>query len=226
LIGHGVVKDAIHNFGTVESKGGDLDIKGDVSGHGNLKIDGGSALRLEGSDTDNVTFLNKVGLHDHADRPAALILDDAFEFKGAVSGFAHGDAIDLRDLHFNGGHISTSFSHGVLTVSDGADTARIAFNGNYSSNSFNFSNDGHNGVLITERPNGGHGPGDWRDAGHVLHPLDSDKSGHGPDSHVHQLLQATSDPHDSGNPSGHGEGPAANVPVTGLHGSDFITHHG
>jgi FecR protein len=253
LIGHGTVHDAIHNFGTVESKDGVLDIKGNVSGHGELKIADGSTLQLDGSDTNNVSFLNHSGHdhsgHDYSGNAGALVLNDAFDFSGKISDFSGHDSIDLKDVNFDHGHISVSYSHGTLTVSDGAQTAHIAFDGHYSLDSFHFSNDGHGGTLITEQPPNHPDPGTWHagpSAGFDDHRHDAfpfqpgfggpgvfgsgDKPDHGvngPDfAHLQPLLQATNDGHDGGANPGHGEGPAlVNVPVNGLQSSDFINHH-
>jgi hypothetical protein len=250
LTGHGTVRDTVYNYGTIESKDGDLQIKGDVSGNGTLKIAGGSALQLDGSDTNNVTFLNTSG---HA---GALVLDDAFDFSGKVSGFAGHDSIDLKDMNVNGGHVSVTYSDGTLTVRDGAQTVNIAFNGNYSSNSFSFANDGHGGILITDRaasndPGHWHGPGQSWAFGQSPHDSFSFHPGFGgpaffgsggntdhpnnPDfSHVQALLQATDgghDPapnvgHDAGHGPGHSDGGVVvNVPINGLQSSDFISHH-
>jgi hypothetical protein len=248
LIGHGTVHDAIRNFGTVESKDGDLDIKGNVSGHGELKIADGSTLQLERSDTNNVTFLNHSG-HDHSGHAGHLVLNDAFDFSGKISGFSGHDSIDLKDVDFDHGHISVSYSHGTLTVSDGGQTAHIAFDGHYSLDSFHFSNDGHNGTLITEQPSNHPDPGTWHAGPSVafdVHRHDAfpfqpgfggpgvfgsgDKPDHGANgsdfAHLQPLLQATNGGHDGGANLGHGDDVAlVNVPVNGLQSSDFINHH-
>jgi hypothetical protein len=248
LIGHGTVHDPIRNFGTVESKDGHLDIKGNISGHGELKIADGSTLQLERSDTNNVTFLNHSG-HDHSGHAGHLVLNDAFDFSGKISGFSGHDSIDLKDVDFDHGHISVSYSHGTLTVSDGARTAHIAFDGHYSLDSFHFSNDGHNGTLITEQPSNHPDPGTWHAGPSVafdVHRHDafpfqpgfggpgvfgsSDKPDHGANrsdfAHLQPLLQATNGGHDGGASLGHGDDAAlVNVPVNGLQSSDFINHH-
>jgi hypothetical protein len=146
LSGHGRVLAAIDNEGTVRSEHGLLEITGDVTGHGRLLIEGGSTLELDRSDSNNVAFLNNFG------HPGTLILRDSFDFSGTIFGFTGHDAIDLRDVNFNAPGFAASFSHGVLTVTDGAHSAHLAFNGHYSLASFDFSSDGHNGTVIVDPP--------------------------------------------------------------------------
>jgi len=252
LFGHGSVNSPLDNAGTVESKGGVLEIKGDVAGSGALKIDSASTLQLDRADANNVTFLNNAG------HSGTLVLKDSFDFTGKVSGFSGHDGIDLKDIDFNDGHITASYSHGTLTVSDGSHSAHIAFDGNFTIASFSFSNDGHNGTFIVDpapsnvpmvnngagplqsvafdqngnesfvfQSGSGHAPGtNFASSGGPTHPFAPDNFANGDFGHLQPLLQATNGGQDPGGNVGHGDNAAlVNVPVNGLHASDFIIHH-
>src|SRR5262249_34157087 len=88
-----------------------------------------------------------------------LQLDDAQHFGGTVAGFGTPDAIDLIDIGF-GASTSLTFApagagSGTLTVTNGAETARIGLLGQFIAGQVRIPNDGHGGTLVTERPAGG-----------------------------------------------------------------------
>jgi hypothetical protein len=61
------------------------------------------------------------------------------------------DLIDLRDINFSSLEQS-SYTHGVLTVSDGIHTANLDFNGDYQLANFKFSADGQGGTTVYDPP--------------------------------------------------------------------------
>jgi len=84
---------------------------------------------------ENTTFANG--------GDGTLKLDDSSGFTGSVSGFNHGDSLDLGDVAFGSGTGTTlSYSAngagtgGTLNVSDGANTAHIAIEGEYTTAGF------------------------------------------------------------------------------------------
>jgi hypothetical protein len=120
---------------------------------GSISIGNGSTLELTtgASSSQTVTFAGATGV---------LKLDNAQNFHGVVSGLttldgtlANSDQIDLANIN----HQSSSFNalfdsvHDTLTVTDGTNTAVIQLTGSYSSNNFNFVDDGNqiNGVSGT-----------------------------------------------------------------------------
>jgi hypothetical protein len=84
-------------------------------------------------------------------------LTHAADFTGTVFGFggdgtlAGSDLIDLRDISFSILEQS-SYSNGVLTVSDGVHTAHLALNGNYQLANFKFVDDGQGGTTVYDLP--------------------------------------------------------------------------
>jgi hypothetical protein len=87
------------------------------------------------------------------------VLKDGSEFAGHISGFsgtapdvAHSDAIDLLGINYNSSDFREAYDEttGALGVNDGAHSVTLTFN-NFAG-TFGFASDGHDGVLITDRP--------------------------------------------------------------------------
>jgi hypothetical protein len=92
-----------------------------------------------------------------------LVLIDPAHFTGDISGFggtaadlAHSDGIDVAGIDFNSAQFSDAYdsSTGLLTVSDGTDTASLKFDGfNGDIQNFHFAEDANGtGTLITDPP--------------------------------------------------------------------------
>ena len=116
------IAGAVTGGGTLAAMAGHLTVEGAVTGPGVGVIQGG-ILDFAGSFGGNVTFTGAKG---------TLELSQSQTYGGTVSGFSRtgGTAFDLADIGF----VSSSearFAHGVLTVTDGAHTARIALSGPY-----------------------------------------------------------------------------------------------
>jgi 20S proteasome alpha/beta subunit len=85
-----------------------------------------------------------------------LRLDDAPAFNAEIFNFSGdgtlsgSDQIDLRDIDFNTVH--DSYANGVLTVSDGTNTATLDFNGSYVLANFSFASDGGSGTIVYDPP--------------------------------------------------------------------------
>jgi serralysin len=85
-----------------------------------------------------------------------LILDDARQFDGLVAGFGGPNArFDLADIAFGSGTARSfvedaSAKSGILSVTDGTNTASLTLLGQYMAGSFNLASDGHGGTLITD----------------------------------------------------------------------------
>jgi hypothetical protein len=137
------IDSAIDNDGRLYVLSGSLVLMRAATGAGAAYIHGGT-LSAMGAFGENVVFLGGAG---------ALQLAQSQSYGGAISGFAVTGAtsLDLRDIGFVGvgeASFSGSTRSGVLTVTDGAHTARIAFLGNYTTGAFICSSDGHGGVTV------------------------------------------------------------------------------
>jgi large repetitive protein len=144
---------SVTNAGTVNVQSGSLDVAGAVTGAGQFTIAGGAQLEFGASvgAGETVTFLGSTG---------TLKLDDATHFAGQVVGLTGSDGIDLAG--FDAAHAVvtpvTSITETVLTVTDENHTvangtaAVLTLLGNYTSSSFNLSDDTHGGVLIVDPP--------------------------------------------------------------------------
>jgi hypothetical protein len=140
-----VVHSAVANSGVLIAAGGDLTLKGDVTGAGTATISGGGILEYGGASSATTTF---------ADATGELKLDQSENFAGAISGFATGDSLNLADIVF-GANTTLGFSEnsagtgGTLTVSDGMHTANLNLLGQYSAAGFAGAADQNGGTLIT-----------------------------------------------------------------------------
>jgi hypothetical protein len=150
--GFGTVRLGVVNDGKLETIANQqpaLDITGSISGTGTIIIAGHSTLELGDAvpATQIVTFAGSTG---------TLVLDHAARFAGKVSGFsgdaAGSDLIDLKDIDFQSGQFTNSYANGVLTLSDGTNTAHISLIGNYTLANFKIAADGAGGTQVTHPP--------------------------------------------------------------------------
>ena len=85
-----------------------------------------------------------------------LKLDHSSTFSGEIFNFtgngslSGSDQIDLKDINFNSVH--DSYANGVLTVTDGTNTAELDFNGSYVLANFKFASDGSGGTIVYDPP--------------------------------------------------------------------------
>ncbi|MBR1131477.1 FecR domain-containing protein [Bradyrhizobium iriomotense] len=124
-----------------------------------MTIESGTVLTLSEASSQDVTFANNSGT------TGTLAIEHAADFTGVINGFAgdgtvaNSDLLDLKDIdfsHLTGVSWTENADHlgGVLTLSDGADTANIKFAGSYSIDSFEFVSDGNGGTLVVDPPTG------------------------------------------------------------------------
>lgn len=153
----GTLATTITNQGTLKaSNGGTLDVQGDVVRAGGAVIDGGT-IEFRGGSASAVSFMSGSGTLD---------LDDSDRFSGTVAGLGGSQnyALDLNDIDFDS-IVTTSYTssrgntRGVLTISDGVDTANIRLVGAFASNfsfappapgytGFVLGDDGFNGTSV------------------------------------------------------------------------------
>jgi len=90
-----------------------------------------------------------------------LKLADADSFRGTVAGLAGDNAtIDLMDIAFSDASFtwSAGATGGVLTITDGADTATLNLIGQYAASDFQLSSDAGGGTMIHAPPATGDPP--------------------------------------------------------------------
>jgi hypothetical protein len=138
----------ITNAGTLNAtSGATLRIDDPITGTGSATIGTGATLELAASDSESITFSSSTG---------ELILDNPSTFSGQIFNFtgngslSGSDQIDLKDINYNSVH--DSYASGVLTVTDGVDTAKLDFNGSYTLANFDFASDGHGGTIVYDPP--------------------------------------------------------------------------
>ena len=109
-----------------------------------VAIANGATITIDGPSAQSVTFAGTTG---------ALKLEDPQVFTGVISGLSGADAIDLSGFTY-GANVTATYlgnaSGGTLTVTDGAETARIALSGDYLSSTWTLSSDGKGGTVVVD----------------------------------------------------------------------------
>jgi hypothetical protein len=151
--GLSLITPAIANTGTIGVTAGTLTLQGAISGAGSETIGPAGVLQVDAAvaATQTAKFAGTAG--------GTLVLDDptgtTLGFAGLVSGFGGADKLDLRTFAF-AGKPKIAFSQmgtkGTLTVTDGADVAKITLFGQYMATGFRTSADTAGGTLITYAP--------------------------------------------------------------------------
>ena len=151
----------------------------------------------------------------------SLVLNEPDDFTGQIIGFtgtapdaAHSDTVDLVGINYNSSHFADTYnsSTGLLTVTDGTNTASITFDDFNAT--LDFASDGDGGTLITDPPASGSSgvtasaPADWG------MKFDNDK-----------IELASGQPHDQS--SGGAGADSQKALLVSLNGSDdnFVFHH-
>ncbi len=143
------IASALLNTGSLAADGGDLTLKGAVTGAGVARISG-ATLDAQAAFSENVAFTGKSG---------ALELAQSTGYSGSISGFSHSGAtsLDLDDIAFGAttkASYAGSASKGVLTVTDGTNTAHIKLLGDYVGATFTATSDGHGGTKVVDPTSG------------------------------------------------------------------------
>jgi choice-of-anchor C domain-containing protein len=111
---------------------------------GSTTIAAGATTEIPSAFSGAITFAGSTG---------TLQLDNSSSFSGTVAGLAGQDTLDLRDI--NPATVQTptysgSSTGGILTVTDGTNTAKISLLGNYLASSFVTSSDGNGGTAVID----------------------------------------------------------------------------
>ena len=140
------ISGAFDNTGTLWAQGGILNVDGSLTG-GTTEISGTGQVTLATASSENVLFQpNSAG---------KLVLDQATTFTGQISGFGVSQSIDLvgfnsADVQIDSYVPNGSDTAGVLTITDGAETAQFNVEGAYTLANFSTSSDGNGGTLLTD----------------------------------------------------------------------------
>jgi hypothetical protein len=132
---------SLANAGALTVSSGHIVIEGTISGSGVAVVDGG-VLDAEAAFTQNVSFSGPAG---------TLALGESQGYAGAISGFSAEDSFDLRDIAYvdaDEATFSGTSGSGVLTVTDGAHSARLTLDGDYLGWTFKASRNGSGGVTV------------------------------------------------------------------------------
>ncbi len=151
--GEGIVTVGGPVSGTViasDAGGAALDFASAVTGSGNFHINAGATLEFDGAVASGMTVTFDGGTGE-------LKLDAPGSFAATIAGFtgtqadaAHSDVIDLAGINETSANFHETYAGGVLTVTDGTNTAELTFS-NFTS-SFKFASDGNGGTLIFDPP--------------------------------------------------------------------------
>ena len=135
-------------IGIYAAPGTTLQLSGPLSGpSGSATIGAGATLELAAANASSVTFAGSTGM---------LKLDSPSTFDGVIYDFtgngmpSSSDQIDLKGINFNS--VSDSYSNGVLTVTDGENSAALDFNGSFTLANFKFASDGSGGTILYDPP--------------------------------------------------------------------------
>jgi len=141
------VESALANTGTVLVTNGTLTLAGAVTGAGVAQIKGG-VLDAAAAFDESVAFTGGTGVLELADSQGYT--------SGQISGFSKsgGTSFDLQDITFTSGVTTATFSgtstSGVLTVTNGTQTAEINLTGDYLASTFTTNADTDGGTIVTD----------------------------------------------------------------------------
>ena len=152
-----IVSHVDNSSGTLEAtSGGKLDIESAICG-GTATVHG-ATLEFDASSNVHVTFDNGSVNTDLG----MLVLGDPEDFHGIISDFtgtcadsAHSDVIDLQGIDYTSETFHECYDRGtgVLTVTDGTNTAYLNFDD--FTGTFKFASDGDGGTDVYDPPVGG-----------------------------------------------------------------------
>ena len=145
----GNIEDAAGNVANLQGAAAPLALKINSIATSAVSQTIGNAAQVElfGASGENATFAGTAG---------TLVLDNAQNYTGSVSGMTGSDTLDLASLAYGAnmtvGYSQTGPGGGVLSVGNGTQTANIALLGNYLASSFTLSSDGHGGTSVVDPP--------------------------------------------------------------------------
>jgi hypothetical protein len=127
-----------------------LDFASALTGSGNFQINAGATLEFGSSVASGATVTFEGGTGElKLDAPGSFAATIA-GFTGTAADATHSDVIDLAGINETSANFHETYAGGVLTVTDGTNTAQLTFS-NFTS-SFKFASDGNGGTLIFDPP--------------------------------------------------------------------------
>ncbi len=130
------------NSGLVKVAGGEFLSNIGVGDAGSFQVGSGGRIDF-GSSVSSGTQI------DFLDTTGKLILGDPSGVTLGVSGFVHGDEIDLPGVTYDTGHMTATYASGQLSVYDNGVLKADVHATGFSVTTFITSNDGSNGTGIT-----------------------------------------------------------------------------
>ena len=151
--GLATISASIDNTGAIGAAGGTLQITGAVTGTGIMNIAASDTLELAGAVAagQTVSFVSTTG--------SALVLAGisagTLSFEGTIKAFGGSAKLDLPHFsHAGGPKLSwkQGSGTGTLTITDGADVAKLTLFGQYAAAGFHMAADASGGTVITYTP--------------------------------------------------------------------------
>ena len=156
------INDSVLNNGIIEALNVtgstwllEVDIAGNITGTGSLEISNKAILEIDGTVSSGQTVFFE-------EDKGELILGNSHAFSGLIAGHALGEdlhdqnLIDLKDLQYVlGMHVSSSvYSAGVTTITftNGTDSVTLRFSGDFTGETWHFSQDASGGSVISDPP--------------------------------------------------------------------------
>ena len=125
------------------ANGAYFDVTGPVGGTGSTTITNGATANFQDAYNEGAIFIGA----------GTLQLAQSATDNITIGGFGNGDTLDLSDItYLNPNQATYDSATGVLTVTDGPDTAQITLQGNYQNSQFTTVNDGSNHVDVIVTP--------------------------------------------------------------------------
>ncbi|HEX3945322.1 MAG TPA: Ig-like domain-containing protein, partial [Rhizomicrobium sp.] len=141
------LEGTVNNFGTLLVNGGILAVDGTLAG-GTTEISGAGKMVIAQASGESVAFQTR--------STGQLVLDQATNYTGEISGFGTTQSIDLADIDFAAG-VTMSYQSdsrrnagGVLTITQGTQTVHLDLEGSYTLANFRVASDGDGGTLLTD----------------------------------------------------------------------------
>jgi len=130
---------------TVIHTGGSSTVSSGGNARGTTLAGGTMEIQAGGTASGTITF----------DEAGTLRITDSDTFNATISGLSDTDEIiNLMDIDFASATLgySGNASSGVLTISDGTDTATLNLIGQYTAASFHMASNGAGGTLVWDPP--------------------------------------------------------------------------
>jgi hypothetical protein len=152
------IDDNVQNDGLIQagSSGSNsaavVHVTGNITGTGSIDLFNHATVEIGGSVSSGQTVN-----FESAGGGSLLILDDSHDFHGTITGLTEFSTeslenhVDLMDLAYRQGHMSTSYSNGLLTIKNGLDSVTLHVSPAQGMDpAFEFANDGSGHTLIDD----------------------------------------------------------------------------